>query len=69
VLVRFSGEFVSAEMISFIVRNSCGCVGVGSKVVQFGDSIVRALWHGFLLANRFLSESKVGNVAKIFRTS
>jgi hypothetical protein len=54
--VRFPGEFVSAEMIFLIVRNICRRVGVGSKVVQFGDSIVRALGHDFLLAiNSYLN--------------
>jgi alpha-galactosidase len=48
-LVRLYGQLVSSEMISFTV-GGCRCkVGMGRKVMQLGDSIVRALWHGLLL--------------------
>jgi hypothetical protein len=45
VLVRLFAEFVSGWMISLAV--SCGGrgVGMGSKVMEFCGSIVRALWH------------------------
>jgi hypothetical protein len=67
--VRFPSEFVSAEMISLIVRNGRGRVGMGSKVVQFGDSIVRARWHDIPLAESILNGIKVGKIAKLLRTS
>jgi hypothetical protein len=44
-LVRLHGQFVRSEMISFTVGGCCGKVSVGSKVMELGDSIVRALWH------------------------
>jgi hypothetical protein len=37
-------------MISFAVGDGGGSVGVGRKVVEFCGPIVRALWHGVLLA-------------------
>jgi hypothetical protein len=49
VFVRLHGQFVSRQMISFAVRGCRGKVGMGGKVMQLGDSIVRALWHGLLL--------------------
>jgi len=36
-------------MISFTVGDGRRCVGVRRKVVEFCESIVRALWHGVLL--------------------
>jgi hypothetical protein len=52
VLVRLPGEFVSAEMISFTVRDSGGGMGMGREVVEFRDSIVQTLWHDILLSGR-----------------
>jgi hypothetical protein len=48
-LVRLYGQLVSSEMISFTVCSCCGKVGMGGEVMELGDSIVRALWHGLLL--------------------
>jgi hypothetical protein len=45
-LVRLFGQLVSREMISFAVGGCRGRVGMGGKVMELGDSIVRALWHG-----------------------
>jgi hypothetical protein len=39
-------------MVSFAVSGSGGGVGMGSKVVEFGGSIVRALRHGVLSGNK-----------------
>jgi hypothetical protein len=50
VLVRLFGKFVRDHVISFTVRDSSRDVGVGRKVVELCDSIVR-LWHGALLAD------------------
>ena len=50
-LVRLLGEFVRGHVISFTVRDSSRGVGMGSKVVELCDSIVRTLWHGVLLAD------------------
>jgi hypothetical protein len=58
-------EFVGAEMVSLTVCDRGGGVGMGRKIVEFGDSIVRALWHYVLLADRFLAESRPSKVAKI----
>jgi hypothetical protein len=49
VLVRLHGQLVSSEVISFAVGGCRGKVGMGGKVMELGDSIVRALWHGLLL--------------------
>jgi hypothetical protein len=46
VLVRLHGQLVSSEVISFAVGGCRGKVGMGGKVMELGDSIVRALWHG-----------------------
>lgn len=48
-LVRLLGQLVRSEMISFTVGGCRGYVGMGCKVMELGDSIVRALWHGLLL--------------------
>ncbi len=40
VLVRLFGEFVSGQMIPFVVGNGRGGVGVGGQVVEFCYSIV-----------------------------
>jgi hypothetical protein len=45
-LVRLLGQLVSSEMISFTVGGCRGRVGMGCKVMELGDSVVRALWHG-----------------------
>ncbi len=47
--MRLFGEFVRGHVICFTVRDSGRGMGVGSKVVEFCDSIVRTLWHGVLL--------------------
>jgi hypothetical protein len=47
--VRLHGQLVSSEMISFAVGSCRGKVGMGGKVMELGDSIVRALWHSLLL--------------------
>ena len=46
--MRFFGEFVRGHVISFAVRDSSRGMGMGSKVVELCDSIVRTLWHGVL---------------------
>ena len=51
-LVRPLAELMSCQMISFAVSGSSGGVGMGGKVVEFGDSIVRALRHGVLSRNK-----------------
>src|SRR5271170_3787593 len=48
-LVRLHRQLVSSEMIPFTVGGCRGRVGMGGKVMELGDSIVRALWHGLLL--------------------
>jgi hypothetical protein len=50
VCVSLSAEFVSGQMISLAVSNGRGGVGVGRKIMEFCESIVRALGHGLLLA-------------------
>lgn len=42
-------------MISFVMSSGRSGVGVGCKVVEFGDSMVRALWHGVLLTSWMLT--------------
>jgi hypothetical protein len=49
VFVRLHGQLVRTEMISFAVGGCRGKVGMGGKVMELGNSIVRALWHGLLL--------------------
>jgi hypothetical protein len=49
VFVRLHGQLVRTEMISFTVGGCRGKVGMGGKVMELGNSIVRALWHGLLL--------------------
>jgi hypothetical protein len=64
-LVRLHGQLVSSEMISFTVRGCRGRVGMGGKVMELGDSIVRALWHGLLLVpSMFESSHQIGSRAK-----
>jgi hypothetical protein len=46
--VRLPAEFVSGEVILLVMGDGRDRVGVGSKVVQLCDSIVRTLWHSFL---------------------
>jgi hypothetical protein len=43
-LVGLFGEFVAGQMISFVV--SSRIMSVLRKVVKFGRSIMRTLWHG-----------------------
>lgn len=43
-LVGLFGEFVGGQMIRFVV--SSNIMSVLRKVVNFGQSIMRALWHG-----------------------
>jgi len=45
--MRLFGEFMSGSMISLAMSHGGGGMGVGRKVVEFCDSIVRALWHRF----------------------
>lgn len=52
--MRLFGKFMSSPMISFAVRSGGSGMGVGGKVVEFGSSIVRALWHGFPLSDWML---------------
>ncbi len=47
--MRLSGEFVSGKVIAFAVGYCGGLMGVGRKVVEFCDSIVRARRHSALL--------------------
>lgn len=54
VLVRLFAQFVSGQVIAFPVGGGGSSVGVGSKVVEFCGAIVRALWHGVLLAGWML---------------
>jgi hypothetical protein len=49
VFVRLHGQLVRTEVISFTVGGCRGKVGMGGKVMELGNSIVRALWHGLLL--------------------
>jgi hypothetical protein len=42
VLVRFFGEFVRCQMVSFAVGDGSGGVGVRREVVQFRGSIMDA---------------------------
>jgi hypothetical protein len=49
VLQSFPAEFVSGKMVRFAVRCRGARMGVGSQIVKFGDSIVRALGHCVLL--------------------
>jgi hypothetical protein len=48
-LVRLPGEFMSGSMITFVVGDRGGSVGVDRKVVELGGSIVGALWHSVIL--------------------
>lgn len=68
VLMRLPGKLASAEMISLAVGDRCGGMRVRCKVVEFGDSIMRALWHDVLLADRFLTESRPASCENL-RTS
>jgi hypothetical protein len=43
-LVGLFGEFVGGQMIRFVVTSST--MNVLRKIVKFGRSIMRALWHG-----------------------
>ncbi len=43
-------QFVSGQVISLLMGNCCGSMGMFRQVVKFRDSIVRTLWHGVLLA-------------------
>jgi hypothetical protein len=49
VFMRLHGQLMSSEMISLAVGRCRGRVGMGGKVMELGDSIVRALWHGHTL--------------------
>jgi hypothetical protein len=46
-LVSLTAQFVSAEVVAFIVSASGGGVGVSRQVVKLGSSIVRTLRHVF----------------------
>jgi hypothetical protein len=62
-LVRLSAKFMSGSMITFVVGDRGGSVGVGGKVVELGGSIVRALRHTVLLPN--CSHRKTGRASEI----
>ena len=65
VFMGLLGQFVGSEMISFTVGGCRGKVGMGGKVMELGDSIVRALWHGLLLVpSMFESSHQIGSRAK-----
>ena len=51
-------------MISFAVGYGSGVVGVGCQVVQFCDSIVRALGHAVLLAFQTLNHGRSSSCAR-----
>jgi len=43
--MRLLGEFMSGSMISLAMSDGGRGMGMGREVVEFCDSIVRALWH------------------------
>jgi hypothetical protein len=45
VFVSLPGQFMSGQMISFSVGGCGGGVAVSGEIVEFCDSIVRALGH------------------------
>src|SRR5260370_35919715 len=47
--VRLSAEFASGQMSSLVVGNGRGGVGMGRKVVELCDPVVRARWHDLSL--------------------
>jgi len=47
--VRLFGEFVSGQVIFFTMRDRSCLVSMCCKIVEFRESIVRALWHRILL--------------------
>jgi hypothetical protein len=47
--VRLFGEFVSGQVIFFTMRDRGCLVSMCCKIVEFRESIVRALWHRILL--------------------
>jgi hypothetical protein len=72
-LVRLHGQLVSSEMISFAVGGCRGRMGMGCKVMELGDSIVCALWHGLLLfpsmfelSYQIGSRAKTGDLGQVF---
>ena len=48
-LVRLFAQFVRGQVICFTVCDCSRGVSMRGKVVEFGESIVRTLWHGVLL--------------------
>jgi hypothetical protein len=70
VLVRLFAEFVSGKMISLAVSRGGRGVGMGSKVMEFCGSIVRALWHDLSPASWMLPTPllfRLGMVCVLFR--
>jgi hypothetical protein len=51
-LLCLFGEFVSGQMVPFAVGDGRSGVGMGGKVVELCESIVRALWHDSLRSRR-----------------
>jgi hypothetical protein len=51
IFVCLPGEFMSVQVVSFAVGGGRCSMSVGSKVMQFSNSIVRALWHCVLLVH------------------
>lgn len=58
VFVGLLAEFVSGQVISLAVSDGSGGVGVGRKVMEFCNSIVRALGHGVLLGLQILNHGR-----------
>ena len=42
---RLSGEFVSGQMIFFTVVRGSKPINVCCEVVEFGDFLMRIIWH------------------------
>jgi hypothetical protein len=51
-LVSLHRKFVRSEMVAFAMGCCGGLVGVGGKIVELCNSIVRALGHDVLLVLR-----------------
>jgi hypothetical protein len=63
--LRLFGEFVGCQVISLAMGGRGRGVGVGREIVQFSESIVRALWHDVLLWKSTRSKT----VAAVFVSS
>src|SRR5579862_1101787 len=49
--MRLFGEFVSGKVVAFALSHGRRGVSVGCQIVEFCDSIMRALWHILLLVD------------------